>query len=581
MGMRKNNNFYLIIYSVQNYIYFARVLRKTKLNMTCENVTVGVYGIQDVNLSNIPTLSHDHGLTVIQNGQIICSIQLERLNRLKHSCAMPDMLFSLLKEKQWLNTSLNFVFTDNILGRSFINKEGNIRFEAPLTNQLTNKTESGNLWFLDKNASALVLNHELAHIGSCLPFYGNFKDNSLLIHFDGSASKSNFSAWYYKDQKLNHIESGWSLKWLSSLYNANALVFWLTESKPVDLNSVAGKFMGYAALGTYSEDIANWLKSNNFFENCWKNKKEFFDAIKSTFGIHLKHLDQHNVFLQNIAATIQQIFVKTALQKFECLKIKTQADYLYYAGGSALNILLNTQIVESNLFKNVFIPPCCNDSGLSVGAAAFAEWEKGQNFSAHLPYINNWGIEDYNVNYSPADIEQVATLLINKKVIAICNGFAESGPRALGNRSIIALASDKKLAQKVSVMHKKREWYRPVAPIMLEKNTKYFTGKPTIHHLSGYMLLDFKILDDKKQELEGTVHADGTARIQTIFDKYDNPFMYDLLRYLDEKHQVRALINTSFNTKGEPIVHTIYDAINSAKNMNLDGVVLNGKLQEL
>jgi carbamoyltransferase len=131
----------------------------------------------------------------------------------------------------------------------------------------------------------------------------------------------------------------------------------------------------------------------------------------------------------------------------------------------------------------------------------------------------------------------------------------------------------------VSEEHKKREWYRPVAPIMLEKNAKYYTGLEKIHHLSKYMLLDFKILDDKIKEITGVVHVDGTSRIQTIFDRTENPFIYDLLMELDLNFGVKAIINTSFNVKGEPIVHTVDDALRSAQNMKLDAVILNGKVQ--
>jgi len=116
---------------------------------------------------------------------------------------------------------------------------------------------------------------------------------------------------------------------------------------------------------------------------------------------------------------------------------------------------------------------------------------------------------------------------------------------------------------------------------MLEENAKYFTGLNKIHHLSKFMLLDFNIDPLKRKEIEGVVHVDGTSRIQTIFNRSDNPFLYDLLKLLDEKYRIKALINTSFNKKGEPIVHTENDAIHSAEKMQLDGIVINGKFYKL
>lgn len=547
--------------------------------MKPKKYTIGIYGIQDNSNSAFASISHDHSIACMQDGKIIFSAQIERINRQKYSKQMPEMLLGLLKSKNLLNKTADFVFVDNVLGRSFINKEGNIRFETALNKGLKNNIERGNMWFLDRSANAFALNHELAHLGSCLPFFGSFKNNSLLIHFDGGASKSNFSAWHYINKKIIPVEHHWDLKYLSSLYNANALVFAMVKAKRRDLNSVPGKFMGFAVLGKYDKKIEEWLRKNYFFENCWKSKTEFISSLYNDFGTKLKQINQKNRFIQNIAATIQEIFIRESFEKIKELQKRIKADYLFYSGGSALNILLNTHLINSSMFNDVFIPPCCNDSGLAIGAAAFLEWSKKKKIVTHSPYINNWGIEDYKINYNENTIKEVANCLLKKQVIGICNLYAEIGPRALGNRSILSLASDKKLAQKVSMEHKQREWYRPVAPVMLKKNTEYFTGKKQIHHLSKYMLLDFEILADKQKELSGAVHTNGTARIQTIFNKNDNPFLFDLLSYLDKNHNVKALINTSFNGKGEPMVHTTDDAIKSAYKMKLDAVVLNGELQ--
>ena len=177
-------------------------------------------------------------------------------------------------------------------------------------------------------------------------------------------------------------------------------------------------------------------------------------------------------------------------------------------------------------------------------------------------------------------IHETAKLLLQNKVIAVANGLGEAGPRALGNRSILALANSKQLAKKVSEEHKNREWYRPVAPIMLHEIAEKVTDRK-IHHLAKYMLLDFNILPEYRNVLQGITHIDGTARIQTISNKNENPFIYDLLKYLWKNHKIYALINTSFNQKGEPIVHTKNGALKSAKNMNLDAVIIDYKLTKL
>jgi carbamoyltransferase len=478
-----------------------------------------------------------------------------------------------------LENDVDIIFVDNVLGRAFTSDDGEIRFEANIGNELSETIEEGKCWWYGKEKKAFVLNHELAHIYSCIPFFGNFKENSLLIHFDGGASLSNFSAWGFKNNKLEKLEYHWDLKYLSSLFNANALSFALIGAKEFDQHSVPGKLMGLASFGNYSEELENWLKENNYFQDIWRKKSVFFEKVKSDFNIKINIFDQKNTFLQDIAATFQFIFQRDFINKVEHLKNKTNSDYLYFTGGSALNILVNSEIVNREFFKDVFIPPCTSDSGLSIGAGAFIEQLKHSSIELHDPYLNNWNISDYKIDYTEDDIKQLSKLLVEGNVVGVCNGWAESGPRALGNRSILALANSKELAKKVSEWHKKREWYRPVAPIMMEKNTKHFTGHKSISHLSKYMLLDFKILPDKIKEIEGVVHVDGTSRIQTIFDRSENPFIYDLLMDLDTNYNVKVLINTSFNIKGEPIIHTLDDAVRSAQNMKLDAVVLNGKVQ--
>lgn len=401
------------------------------------------------------------------------------------------------------------------------------------------------------------------------------------MHFDGGASLSNFSAATFKNGKIEWLEYNWELKQLSTIFNANALVFAILGAKLPEQNAVPGKLMGFAGWGKYDPGIETWLLGNNLFQDIWGKTSVFLKKAKTDFNIELNSFDQKNPFIQNVAATLQHIFTRSILEKLAALAAKTGAENLYYTGGSALNIVANTAIIKSGIFKNVFIPPCTEDSGLALGAAAFAEWQKHGKVEKHTPYLNNWNIENYKVDYSAETIRTVAEALVTGKVIGVCNGFGEAGPRALGNRSLLALASSKQLARKLSSDMKGREWYRPLAPVALEKNTRYFTGLETIHPLSEYMLLDLPVLPEKHGEMAGAVHADGTARFQTIFTRESNPFLYDLLDYLDKNHQVKALINTSFNAAGEPIVHTREDALKSAQKMGVDGVVVKGELVEI
>ncbi|MFV0521643.1 MAG: carbamoyltransferase C-terminal domain-containing protein [Mangrovibacterium sp.] len=533
--------------------------------------TLAIYGIQDCNL--FQTYSHDHNMCLMQDGEVLDFVQLERITRVKRDNSMNKHLDELLRSKKWINKDFDLVFVDNVLGRAFINIQGNVRFEASIQSELNKTPEEGHCFWYGKPHKAYVLNHELAHIGTCLPFFGAYKENSLLVHFDGGASQSCFSAWLYKGDELNLLEAHWDYKWLSSIFNANAFVFSVIGAKLKDQNSVPGKMMGLAGHGNYDIRIEQWFKHHNFFENIWRRPSLFFDRIKQDFAINIKSFDQHHYFIQNCIATLHEMFVRETIAIFRNLESKTNADYLYYSGGSALNIITNTRLIESKTFQDVFIPPCCEDSGLALGAAAFVEWIKHGNVQMHSPYLNNWGISTSESPLVHTPIKEVADKLARNEILALWQGAGEVGPRALGNRSLLARADSKQLMQKLSMNIKKREWYRPLAPIMLKKNAQYFTGKQNIHHLSRYMLLDFPILDEHRLELEGACNADGSARIQCLFDRSQNPYMWDLLTELDSTHGIKALINTSFNEQGEPIVHSISDAQKTAQKLGVELVI--------
>ncbi len=543
--------------------------------------TLAIYAIQDRNNSDTPYFVHDHGLTLMHNGEILKHLTLERISRNKHDNKLHEQLYEVLKQEGLLaHDEFDLAFVDNVVGRAVISRCGKFRYEGPLSNFLLNDIEKGRCWWLDHERPAYSINHELAHISSCLPFYGHFKENSLLIHFDGGGSLSNFSVWEYKNQKLINLDYHWKFKYLSSFFNANALVFGIIGAQFNQQNSVPGKMMGLASFGSYNKQLEDWLTENNYFQNLWGKKSLFYNSSKQHFNWEKNHLNNDDTFLHDIVATLQHIFIRELLAESKRLQVKTNTDYLYYTGGSALNIVANKALLESNIFQDIFIPPCTEDSGLSLGAAAFIEWKKHGSVNIHTPYLNNWNLAK-NKDTILSKIPEIAAFLMQNKVIGICNGYGEVGPRALGNRSIICLANCKELAKKISMEHKGREWYRPVAPMMLEKNALYYTNQKSIHHLADFMLMDFDIEPEKQKEIEGVVHVDGTARIQVIRDEKQNPFMFKLLTLLDEKYNVKAVINTSFNKRGEPIVHTSENAVNSAKNMNLDAVVIDGELVRL
>lgn len=551
------------------------------------NTVVSIYGITDRNKFKYPGFVHDHNFSVFHEDRFIAYCHLERETRLKYDNGLQNHAERLILDEKLFDVSpdTQFLYVNSFVGSSFLSDRGRIRFDCLNRNKNLLAPVKGYGWIQNKDwegfeVDSWSISHEIAHVFSVVPFAGGLRENSLLISFDGGSTNGNFAAFHFKGGQLTQLESHWELSQLSKLFNDNGLSFGIINAAPGEHCSVPGKLMGYASLGSKDEKIANWLKQNDFFRNSWGDRKNFQNEARREFGWHGSLEKNRDPFLFSIAACMQEHFREGIIEKIGKLADQTGADFLYYAGGCALNIVTNAELVSNGWFRDVFISPCCNDSGLSIGASAYWAFLQGCEINVSSPYLNNLKCTE-NYSFSSDDIAATATALLCGKVIGVCNGAAEAGPRALGNRSILALADSKELADRVSMQLKGREWYRPIAPIMLEKNALVVTGLRKIHDLSKYMLLDFKILAEHTQSLEGVVHANGTSRIQTIFSRQDNPFIFELLEYLDHNHEVKALINTSFNGKSEPIVHTSDDATASASKMNLDGLVINGKFQEL
>lgn len=548
-----------------------------------KNVTIGIYGIPDIDDTEYPSLIHDHNLSVIIDGELVTYIHLERITENKYDARLPRYIEAIIRKlKLTTQDSLRVFFVDHEIGRSFISTGGKIRFEGDIKYGLSEKPIRGRLRWFDRFAEGYTVSHELAHILSCIPFFGIFEENSIQIHYDGGASVSNFSVWQFRSGRLKPITFHYKLKDLTGLLNANALVFSMVGSNLKNQNSVPGKFMGLASYGTYSDELEKWLQSHNYFKNIWSSKKDFFKAATDFTGRNIMQIDTKDPFIQDIAATIHHIFIRDSLYEILPYFDNLDSHTLYFTGGCALSIKLNSEILKTGAVENLYIPPCTNDSGLSLGAVYANHTGAGNMIKQHNPYLNNFDREKSSgIKFSRYTIKNVCKILNEGGILAICNGNGEAGPRALGNRSILARPDKRYLAQRISRNIKGREWYRPVAPIMLKRNATYFTGLHKFPDPARYMLLDFDILPEKINEIEGCVHVDGTSRIQVIFEKAQNHFMFEILEYLEEEFKLRALINTSFNSKGTPIVHTNEQAVKTAKMMKLDALVLDGELMVL
>ncbi len=291
----------------------------------------------------------------------------------------------------------------------------------------------------------------------------------------------------------------------------------------------------------------------------------------------------------DIARSIQEALEETVLELVHWLRQETHLPNLCLAGGVALNCVLNKAIREKGGFENIWIQPAAGDAGTALGAALWTDARQRKRSKKHFKMKHvYWGPQ-----YSDEEIEQylkwtrtpykkmnniakeTAGLLAQNKIIAWFQGRMEFGPRALGNRSILASPLDADMQERLNDI-KNREDFRPVAPVVLEEEvTDWFENSEP----SPFMLFVFDIKPSKRKKIPAVCHVDGTARIQTV-NRRQNPLYYDLLKAFKQLTGVPILVNTSFNTRGEPIVCTPKDAVECFWTSPFDALVLQSFLLE-
>ena len=258
---------------------------------------------------------------------------------------------------------------------------------------------------------------------------------------------------------------------------------------------------------------------------------------------------------------------------------------LCIAGGVGFNCVANGKLVSDGIVDNIYVQPAAGDNGASLGAALEVASREGELVRSHLRSAS-WGpqftddqiaklLNENGIQfYRPDDLsEAVADMLIEGKVVGWFQGRMEIGPRALGNRSILADPRSRQTARRVNEIKGREEW-RPLAPSILEDRRRdYYQVDCT----SPSMTLSFEVTPDVRDSVEGIVHVDGSTRPQTVTPE-DNPPFHRLITAVEERTGVGLLLNTSFNLAGEPIVCTPTDALRSYYTSGLDALALGSYL---
>jgi len=291
---------------------------------------------------------------------------------------------------------------------------------------------------------------------------------------------------------------------------------------------------------------------------------------------------------QDIASSLQAMLEEAEFLLLNKLYERTKCKNLCLAGGVALNCTTNGKIFKKTPFENIFIQPASSDAGTSLGAAYWV-WHQtlGQARSCVIndvymgPSYTNEEIkrilDEYNIRYDflefPELTKQTAKSITQGKIIGWFQDRMEFGPRALGNRSIVADPRRKDMKDILNSRIKYRESFRPFAPSVLEeKASEYFD----INRPSPYMLITRPVKIDKRKTIPAVTHVDGTSRMQTV-NKKTNPLYWQLIKEFENLTGVPVVLNTSFN-ENEPIVNSPREAIECFLRTKMDVLVLGNYL---
>src|SRR5262245_17189168 len=285
----------------------------------------------------------------------------------------------------------------------------------------------------------------------------------------------------------------------------------------------------------------------------------------------------------DIAHSLQVVLEETVLDLSRWLSKATDADDLCLAGGVALNCVMNARLRDRGPFRRIWVQPAAGDAGTALGAALWVDLQ--ERHSEERAYLMDHAF--LGPAYGDSEIEQLlqcsklpyrrlhdiaeetADLLVQDKVIGWFQGRMEFGPRALGGRSILASPLHASMQTRLNQI-KDREDFRPVAPVVVEEEADHWFRNAGV---SPFMLFVFDVLPEKADRLPAVRHVDGTARIQTI-NRSQNAIYYGLLKAFQKRTGVPVLVNTSFNTRGEPIVWSPGDAVESFWTSPLDALVI-------
>ena len=559
--------------SVEQNIKFSGILM----------MTMNILGINQIP-SQI-SWQHDSAAALVKDGKFIASAEEERFNRQRHARGYPTKAVAYCLEEAGLTLQDIDVIAVGYSPWKFLNpKYIQLRPTHLAQNFLNAIMFMGYMRFLRKQTGAKIINidHHRCHAASTYRCSGFDKANVLTI--DGSGEVESFAFFEGKDGTLTRH---WDIPFGSNFGpKANHLSIGQVYSRVTDFLNLGthgeGKTMGLASYGEPSFDFSKILHIKNH-KNYVINRFKLAELYPKVARKDTKsELTQEH---KNLAASLQQALEESILNLAREAYEKTGYKKFALAGGVALNCNTNTKLLKQDFCDEIYIQPAAHDGGIPIGAVleAAALFNEPADLVMDNAY---WGpgyseaeikklLDGALVKYEHHDnIEAVAAKEVTAgNIVGWFQGRMEIGPRALGNRTILADPTNPNIADKVNVRVKHREVWRPFAPSVIEeKAAEYFT---TVEKLgqSPFMLHVFYVQDKFRKMFPAITHIDGSSRIQTV-NQNQNPRYHKLLKEIEKINGHPMVLNTSFNDAGEPIVCTPKDALKCFYATGFDSLIM-------
>ncbi len=575
---------------------------------------------------------HDAAAALLRDGQIVAATMEERLTRKKHDNGFPARAIDFCLEQGGIQgPDLDYVvFYEKPMvkvGRILQTALGTFPRSWDFWREAVTAYVSEKLWIKSllqhhlgvRPEQILFCDHHMSHAASA--FFASPFDEAAVITVDGvgewTTTTMGMARGTWDGSGENAIDLFWEQRFPHSiglLYSA------FTAFLGFHVNDGEYKVMGMAPYGepTYVDEVRKLISINDdgsfalnmdYFAYHHSVSRSFNGKFIDLFGEPRMHSDdfftaksaphrageteavRRNQHYADIARSIQQVTEEALLAMANALQRKTGAKKLVMAGGVALNSVANFRLFSETPFEDVYIQPAAGDDGGALGAALWAyhlvlgqprklvmtDTYLGQQFTnaETRAFFDAEGIPYEEYEDDDRLLDRVVEEILDQKVVGLFQGRYEWGPRALGNRSILADPRRAEMKDIINTKIKFREPFRPFAPVVLQERAAEFFDYPNVetNMLPRFMLAVSPVKPDKLDVAKATTHEGGTGRLQTI-DRQTNPRYYELVRRFGEATGVPILVNTSFNLRGEPIVSSPANAWWTFSHSEIDWLVI-------